>query len=146
MEIASRLKVARQALGLSQKALAEQSGVSTRGYQGYEDGRSIPGGEALTGLASAGINPLWLLTGEGSMLVGYRPDSSATVLTAEETIAQYGEKPPEIDAVLLSGVIAAVDMANPQLGASERAAIAAKAYTEAVSSAQTRQSDKIFLP
>lgn len=73
MEIAARLKEARQAIGLSQKAIAEQSGVSTRGYQGYEDGRSIPGGEALAGLASAGINPLWLLTGDGSMLINAVP-------------------------------------------------------------------------
>ena len=62
-----RLKEARARLGLSQKDAAEQSGVSARGYQGYEDGRSIPGGDAIAGLVRLGINANWLLTGEGEM-------------------------------------------------------------------------------
>ncbi len=69
MKISDQLKTARAALGLSQKQIAEQSGVSTRGYQGYEDGRSIPGGEAIEGFIRVGINANWLLTGEGSMLL-----------------------------------------------------------------------------
>lgn len=69
MSLPQRLKDARAALGLSQKEIAEQSGVSARGYQGYEDGRSTPGGEAIAGLVRLGINANWLLTGEGSMLL-----------------------------------------------------------------------------
>lgn len=144
--VGHRLKIWRNSISKSQKDAAGLIGIHPNTYQNYERGVREPDASAIRAFYGVGINTNWLLTGEGSMLVGYRPDSSATVLTAEETIAQYGEKPPEIDAVLLSGVIAAVDMANPQLGASERAAIAAKAYTEAVSSAQARQSDKIFLP
>ncbi len=68
MMISDRLKAARAALGLSQREIAAKSGVSARGYQGYEDGRSVPGGDALTGLASLGINVNWLLTGDGEML------------------------------------------------------------------------------
>ncbi len=67
--ISGRLKTARAALKLSQKEVAAQSGVSPRGYQGYEDGRSIPGGEAIAGLVRLGINANWLLTGEGPMLL-----------------------------------------------------------------------------
>lgn len=69
MSIPERLKAARSALGLTQKEVAEQSGVSTRGYQGYEDGRSVPGGEAISGFVKLGINANWLLTGEGPMLL-----------------------------------------------------------------------------
>lgn len=73
MTIEERLKAARAALGLSQKDIAAQSGVSTRGYQGYEDGRSVPGGEAIAGLVRLGINANWLLTGEGPMLLAELP-------------------------------------------------------------------------
>lgn len=69
MTIEERLKAARAALGLSQKDIAAQSGVSARGYQGYEDGRSVPGGEAIAGLVRLGINANWLLIGEGPMLL-----------------------------------------------------------------------------
>ncbi|THF63740.1 helix-turn-helix transcriptional regulator [Pseudothauera nasutitermitis] len=68
MSLPERLKAVRAALGLTQKEFAAQSGVSPRGYQGYEDGRSVPGGEAIEGLVRAGVNANWLLTGEGPML------------------------------------------------------------------------------
>lgn len=69
MSVSERLKVARGALGLKQDEIAAQSGVSGRAYQGYEGGRSIPGGEAIEGFVRAGINANWLLTGEGPMLL-----------------------------------------------------------------------------
>ena len=69
MGIPERLRVARKHLGLKQGDMAVQSGVSARAYQGYEAGRSIPGGEAIQGFVRAGINSNWLLTGEGEMLV-----------------------------------------------------------------------------
>lgn len=73
-DLTARLKSARAALGLTQAQMAEQSGVSARGYQGYEDGRSVPGGEVVAGMVRLGINANWLLTGEGDMLLaGPRP-------------------------------------------------------------------------
>ncbi len=69
MTIHERLRAARTALGLKQEEMAEQSGVSGRAYQGYEGGRSVPGGDALMGFVHAGINANWLLTGEGPMLL-----------------------------------------------------------------------------
>lgn len=53
---------------MTQAQIAEQSGVSTRSYQGYEDGRSLPCAEAIAGFIRLGINANWLLTGEGPML------------------------------------------------------------------------------
>ncbi|MFA9948759.1 S24 family peptidase [Dentiradicibacter hellwigii] len=95
-----RLKEARARLGLSQKDAAEQSGVSARGYQGYEDGRSIPGGDAIAGLVRLGINANWLLTGEGEMFNAPRHQpapkiqadtpyqaGAATVLSVQEATA-----------------------------------------------------------
>lgn len=64
-----RLKDARAALGLTQKEMAGNLIVSDRAYQGYEDGRSIPGGGVISGYVRLGINANWLLTGEGPMLL-----------------------------------------------------------------------------
>lgn len=54
---------------LTQKEIAAQSGVSERSYQGYEDGRSVPGGDAIAGLVRLGISADWLLSGYGEMLL-----------------------------------------------------------------------------
>lgn len=69
MEIARRLREARETLGLKQAELATKSGCSPSTYQKYEQGSSVPGGEAIAGFARLGINAHWLLTGWGSMLV-----------------------------------------------------------------------------
>lgn len=91
MTISERLKTARASLGLSQKDFAAQSGVSARGYQGYEDGRSVPGGEAIAGFVRLGINANWLLTGEGPMLLA--------------DLAPRPAPPAEIDEGALSAII-----------------------------------------
>lgn len=69
MTFQERLKAARGEIKLTQAQIAEQSGVSTRSYQGYEDGRSLPCADAIAGLVQLGINANWLLTGEGPMLL-----------------------------------------------------------------------------
>lgn len=146
MSIGSRIKSARKAIGLTQDAFAEKTGIPIDTLRKYEGDKSQPGAVAISGIAKSGINTNWLVTGTGEMLVSYQPVSGATVLTAEEPNAQHRVKRPEIDAVLLAGIIAAVDMANQQLGSSERAAIAAKAYAEAISAANPSQGGKNFLP
>lgn len=69
MSFQDRLKAARSSLGLTQAQIAALSGVSTRSYQGYEDGRSLPCAEAIAGIVNLGVNANWLLTGEGEMLL-----------------------------------------------------------------------------
>lgn len=145
-KISDRIRIFRESTGLTQAVFASKYGVPKGSYQKYEMGLNIPGADAIEKLVNAGLNANWLLTGQGEMLTSYPQGGDATVLTAEESMAQYRVKRPEIDAVLLSGVIAAVDMANPQLGASERAAIAAKAYAEAVSAAKPDQDSNFFSP
>ena len=68
-EVGLRIKEARSALGWTQKQLCEQAGMKLPSLRDYELGNSIPGGEAVTALMTAGINANWLLTGEGPMLI-----------------------------------------------------------------------------
>ncbi|MDR0775902.1 MAG: helix-turn-helix domain-containing protein [Azonexus sp.] len=122
MTISERLKTARATLGLSQKEFAAQSGVSARGYQGYEDGRSVPGGEAISSFVRLGINANWLLTGEGQMLLAAPPE------------ALKPEPPPgmEINEDALKAVVAAVNTVKPNASQSEQAALIASMYSRLV--------------
>lgn len=65
MRVGERLKRAREVLRMNQAELATAIGASKRGLQDNEAGKSVPGGQALAGLASLGININWLLTGHG---------------------------------------------------------------------------------
>lgn len=64
-DIANRLKAARKKTGLTQKQMSEEIGSSLSAWQDYETGKSIPGGNALAGLARLGVDINWLLTGAG---------------------------------------------------------------------------------
>lgn len=64
-DIANRLKAARKKTGYTQKQMGEAIGSSLSAWQDYETGKSIPGGNALAGLARLGVDINWLLTGEG---------------------------------------------------------------------------------
>ena len=80
-EIGVRMKQARIFLGHSQEMLSTLLGGSKRGIQNNESGKSVPGGEVVAGFIGLGINPVWLLTGEGEMLLSdmqLRPAPSAS--------------------------------------------------------------------
>lgn len=62
--IAERLKTEREALGLSQQALADRLGVSLRSQQNYEKGDRSPDSDYLAALAAAGADVLYILKGE----------------------------------------------------------------------------------
>lgn len=67
--IGGRMRTAREALKLTQEALATRIGSSKRGIQDNETRNTVPGGEVLAGFVALGINANWLLTGEGEMRV-----------------------------------------------------------------------------
>ena len=67
-----RLRVARAALNLHQKELAEELGVTTGTWQNWESGKFPPSSEALERLAALGIEGHWLLSGEGEVLQSQR--------------------------------------------------------------------------
>lgn len=67
--VGERMKLAREAVGLPQKAFCEKFGcVSVRTYQKNEAGYNEAGIGLMDAFIRAGINANWLLTGEGQML------------------------------------------------------------------------------
>jgi len=75
--IGDRIREARENKGAEQATLASKIGVATRTLQRWEKGDQTPDGLAITALAKAtGVQPNWLLTGEGEMYpVPSRPDN-----------------------------------------------------------------------
>jgi len=65
-DISSRLREGREALGLSQQALAEKCGISARSQRNYESGERSPDADYLAAIAAAGFDVLYLLTGHRS--------------------------------------------------------------------------------
>ena len=70
MELAERLKDIRQLNNVSQEQFASIIGVSKKAYWNYESGnRNIPTGILLNVARLYRINPNWLFTGKGEMLL-----------------------------------------------------------------------------
>lgn len=66
-DISSRIKIVRESLGKSQKEMAKTIGISLPALQGYEAGKSFPGGKVIEVLVKLGIDANWILSGEGQM-------------------------------------------------------------------------------
>jgi SOS-response transcriptional repressor LexA len=68
MDVKDRIREIRNNIGLSQEALALSTGSKRTTIAGYENGISLPHAEFLTELSTKyGINPNWILTGQGNM-------------------------------------------------------------------------------
>lgn len=67
IKIGNRLKAVRESQSLSQKNFSEKLGIQNQTYSKYENGdRSLPDAIKLR-ICELGVNPGWLLTGEGRM-------------------------------------------------------------------------------
>lgn len=124
MSISSRLKVARQHLGLSQEEIAEELGLKRRGYQENESGRTQPNAKSIQALVRLGVNANWLLTGEGPMLseqlsdsAYLREDAVRAIMGDEEAEERRQERAKEFDNDL-KAVTTTVDKAMDATGIS----------------------------
>lgn len=69
-EIGARMKVAREALGLSRPAFTTKcGGITVRTLENNEGGANEAGAGLVAAFVRLGINANWLLTGEGPMLL-----------------------------------------------------------------------------
>lgn len=86
--IGTRIKMSREALGLTQDELARLAGSPSKsGLQSNEYGRTMPGGQMIGTLVRAGINANWLLTGDGPMLLSELGGQAAWRAQAEQAQA-----------------------------------------------------------
>lgn len=67
MSLALRLKLVREALGMSKQKLSQELGLSPSTWTVYESGASQPGTKAVEALGNLGINLNWLICGLGPM-------------------------------------------------------------------------------
>lgn len=80
-------------LGWSQRELARELDISLSAWQGYEAGRSVPGGQVLLTLAARGISGDWLLTGEGQPLRAKGPPQNEPNPHTEEVSPSLDVQP-----------------------------------------------------
>ena len=64
MSLADRLREVRQAKGLNQEAFGMLAGVSKKTQTNYEIGKHKPTGDYWEALASAGVDVVYILTGQ----------------------------------------------------------------------------------
>lgn len=86
--LAQRLRYSRERAGLSQSALARAVGIKPQAVQLIEAGRVEKPRNLLALAGALGVNPTWLLTGEGAMAalaVGEAPARYSANLSAEAT-------------------------------------------------------------
>jgi len=67
--IGQRLAHVRSCAGERQDVWAARLGITLRTWQNYEQGHTSPNAYALTTLYRLGINPTWVLTGTGTVLM-----------------------------------------------------------------------------
>lgn len=69
MELADKLKKAREYLNQGQKEMAALVGAGYRSWQGYEQGTSTPGGQVFEALVRLGFNATWFFSNDVPMLI-----------------------------------------------------------------------------
>ena len=67
---------------------AEQTGIAYRTIQGYIGGEREPNAEGMSGIAKAGVNLNWLVSGEGEMFTNNTEIIDLTQLE-KELLASY---------------------------------------------------------
>lgn len=151
MSIAERLKQARAALRLKQEEMVAISGIPLDTYRKYEGGKSEPGARALAGLAKAGVDLNWLITGvrystdengkqyfDASHLYSFptqtslEPGKQESPVTRSKAPASPDTPPPAINVKALEAIIEGAFRIAPNGSPAKLAAHCAGIYGRAI--------------
>jgi bacteriophage CI repressor helix-turn-helix domain len=88
MCISERLRQVCEAKNWKITDFADQAGIAYRTMQGYIGGEREPNAEGMTGIAKAGVNLNWLVSGEGEMFTNNTEIIDLTQLE-KELLASY---------------------------------------------------------
>ena len=93
--IGERLREAREQKGLEQTVLAAKIGVVPRTLQRWEKGEQVPDGLEITRIAKVtGVQPTWLLTGEGEIYAApARPENVYALPATQRRKPRMAELP-----------------------------------------------------
>ncbi len=97
-----RLRDERTRLGMTQERLGELAGVTRKTQRLYESGERTPGADYLAAVAAAGVDVLFVLTGQSQRRTGDTPSGQEPPLAPDERILldNYRHSPPEAQAAL----------------------------------------------
>lgn len=106
MTIGGRFLEIRKARGLKQTDVAEAIGISHGALVNYEKGREPPASAIIAFAKAYGINPVWLLLGEGRPERGSLDDIYARSIGIAWTyLARGGDEVAKDDLVKLGGAL-----------------------------------------
>ena len=95
MCISERLRQVCEAKNWKITDFAEQTGIAYRTMQGYIGGEREPNAEGMTGIAKAGVNLNWLVSGEGEMFQTVMQKNTISE-QEEKLIADYRSMPKNL--------------------------------------------------
>ncbi|WP_288330138.1 helix-turn-helix transcriptional regulator [uncultured Haemophilus sp.] len=95
MCISKRLRQVCEAKNWKITDFAEQAGIAYRTMQGYIGGEREPNAEGMTGIAKAGVNLNWLVSGEGEMFQSVIQKNEISE-QEEKLIADYRSMPENL--------------------------------------------------
>lgn len=105
-----RIRNLRESKGLSQKNFSEILGITARSLQNYEQGeREMPSSVIKTLYEKFRVNPVWLLTGQGTM---YYPVEQSPMTDEERELLDLARQAPETIPLLKKALVGRRQMAE----------------------------------
>ena len=117
-----RLREERDALGLTQEAMAEKAGISKRSYCAYEAGETAPSAKLLAALALMGVDVAYLLTGQRTGGASAPPPPRAVSEGDRILLDNFHAAPAQVQAGVKTALGAFAPGGSPRRGKQDKAA------------------------